>query len=162
MLRGRAPVSVVAWLAIALLESRSSSQREIGRTLASTLAAGGGQVLTAAGGGQVLTAADGLAIALALYQSGDVNASAALANRMQSKFFAAEFGLFLATGPEPVEGLPGRFPALAEPLRPEVIALQVPGVDRATREVMRNALRWMVEYDPLPSGDVLWGLAVRP
>lgn len=153
VLRGRAPVSVVAWLAIALLESRSSSQREFGRALASTLAAGGDQVLTAA---------DGLAIALALHQSGDVNASAALASRMQSKFFAAEFGLFLATGPEPVAGLPGRFPALPEPLRPEVIALQVPGVDRATREVMRNALRWMVEYDPLPSGDVLSGLAARP
>jgi hypothetical protein len=153
VLRGRASPAVVAWLAVALLESRQPAQREAGRSLAETLAASATQPSTAA---------DGLAVAMALSRAGETALSETLAARMHARFFSPDLGHYLSPGAENLPGVPLRVPAPAEPLSAEVIALQLDAGDPPARQALRNALRWRVEYEPLPAGEILHALAGRP
>ncbi len=104
------------------------------------------------------TAADYLAMVGAFRAvGGDTNADHLL-TRANSLYFDPSSGVYLAAQAKLPMGIAMRAPASGETPSAEVLAL-LAGVDEKTATLIRRNLLSQIEYDELPPGDVLLGLA---
>lgn len=104
------------------------------------------------------TAADLAAATLAFRALGDEVAAGALVVRANELYFDPSTGAYMASPAELPAGIAGRVPASGDTPSAEVLAL-LAGVDQKTAGLIRHNLLNQIEYDELPPGDVLLGLA---
>jgi len=104
------------------------------------------------------TAVDLFAATLAFHALGDEVAAGALPGRANELFFDSSMGAYMASPAQLPTGIAVRVPASGDTPSAEVLAL-LAGVDEKTVGLIRRNLLNQIEYDDLPPGDVLLGLA---
>jgi len=105
------------------------------------------------------TAADLLSAVLMSKASKEVfEATAEMLGMANITYFDATTGAYMATPAKLPHGIAARAPASGDTPSAEVLAL-LAGVDAKTADLIRRNLLSQIEYDELPPGDVLLGLA---
>jgi hypothetical protein len=110
--------------------------------------------------GRELTAADYAALALTLRGMKNGPPATRLLEEAGRLYFDKAAGAFMATPAELPAGIAVRVPASGETPSAEALAL-LAGVDPQTADLIRRNLLNQIEYDELPSGDILLGLAAK-
>ena len=131
----------------------------LGKRLHDSLAASGEGLKHAAKAPAPATAADYAATALAFRVLKDDALADRLLAHTDQRFFEAALGNYMASAAELPLGITARVPASGTTPSAEVFAL-LAGANPKTAEVLRRGLVSSIEYDELPPGDVLLGLAV--
>lgn len=145
---GKASPAALGLLTTALLRTGEKRFAAVAAQLADRLRAG---LIHA-------TAADLTAGTLAFRALGDEVAAGALAARAHELYFDSSTGAYMASPAELPLGIAVRVPASGDMPSAEVLAL-LAGVDQKTAGLIRHNLLNQIEYDELPPGDVLLGLA---
>jgi hypothetical protein len=150
---GSAKFGAQALFAVALHNSGEERYKNQACALAERLR----QDLVRPAGAAHAVAGDFAAVALALRTCGDVAGATQLIAHADATFLDRNTGRYMATPAELPSGIAFRVPASSEPLSAEVLAV-LAGADAATAKLLRLSLLSTIEYDELPSGDVLLAL----